>query len=349
MIVKNEETVIERCLKSAEGIFDELIIVDTGSSDNTKTIASRFTNKVFDFIWVDDFSLARNYSFSKATMDYIMWLDADDIILPHNRQKLIELKTALVTANRYDMVALKYDVTKSLQSTRERIFKRSVGHVWLDPIHEYIPLSGNVLYSSIVITHAPKCRDKAHSKRNINIYKDLIKKGAILTPRQQYYYARELKDHRRFSEASKWFNRFLRDGKGWVEDNIAACFNLSICYRQLGKPDQNLKVLNRSFFYDAPRAEICCQIAYHYKNIGDIKAAISWFETALNLPAKNNAGFILKEYAVYIPALELAVCYDKFGEYKKANAYNEVAGKANPKSNEYLQNKAYFEYKLRTI
>ena len=92
MIVKDEENVIERCLKSVKGIFDEIIIVDTGSSDNTKKIVSKYTDKIYDYKWNNDFSEARNYSFSKATCDYIMWLDADDVLLEEDAKKLKQLR-----------------------------------------------------------------------------------------------------------------------------------------------------------------------------------------------------------------------------------------------------------------
>lgn len=67
MIVRNEEKVLARCLESVRGCVDEIIIVDTGSSDGTKEIAARFTDKIYDFEWIDDFSAARNYSFEQAT------------------------------------------------------------------------------------------------------------------------------------------------------------------------------------------------------------------------------------------------------------------------------------------
>ena len=70
MIVKNESEVLARCLDSVRGAVDEIIIVDTGSDDNTREIARRYTDHVYDFEWIDDFSAARNYSFSKASMDY---------------------------------------------------------------------------------------------------------------------------------------------------------------------------------------------------------------------------------------------------------------------------------------
>jgi glycosyltransferase involved in cell wall biosynthesis len=61
---------------------EEIVIMDTGSTDNTKGVALEFTDKVYDFQWIDDFSAARNAAFEKAMMDYILWLDADDILHP---------------------------------------------------------------------------------------------------------------------------------------------------------------------------------------------------------------------------------------------------------------------------
>ena len=80
MIVKNEEAVLSRCLESIKDAVDEIIIVDTGSSDATKEIAKKYTDLVYDFKWINNFSAARNFSFSKASKDYIIWLDADDVI-----------------------------------------------------------------------------------------------------------------------------------------------------------------------------------------------------------------------------------------------------------------------------
>ena len=79
MIVKNEEAVLARCLDSIKNAVDEIIIVDTGSVDKTKLIAREYTENIYDFEWINDFSAARNFAFSKAAMDYQMWLDADDI------------------------------------------------------------------------------------------------------------------------------------------------------------------------------------------------------------------------------------------------------------------------------
>ncbi len=84
MIVKNEERFLGLCLKSVKNLVDEIIIVDTGSTDATKEIAQEFTDKVFDVPWTDDFAAARNESLKHATGDWILVLDADEVLSPED-------------------------------------------------------------------------------------------------------------------------------------------------------------------------------------------------------------------------------------------------------------------------
>ena len=95
MIVKNEQENLPTCLASVEGIFDEIVVVDTGSTDRTKEIAREFGAKVFDFEWIDNFAAARNEALSHATGDYAFWLDADDVVEPEQREKLVALLAGL--------------------------------------------------------------------------------------------------------------------------------------------------------------------------------------------------------------------------------------------------------------
>jgi tetratricopeptide (TPR) repeat protein len=95
MIVKNEEENLEGCLDSVADLVDEIVIVDTGSTDRTKEIAKRFRARVLDFEWVDSFAAARNVGLQWATGDWIFWLDADDRLDRDNRDKLRELFAGL--------------------------------------------------------------------------------------------------------------------------------------------------------------------------------------------------------------------------------------------------------------
>ena len=96
MIVKNEEKILARCLDSLEGLMDEIIIVDTGSTDATRKIAAAYTDQIYDFAWTGDFSEARNFAFSKAGMDYIYSADADEVLDAVNREAFFLLKRTLL-------------------------------------------------------------------------------------------------------------------------------------------------------------------------------------------------------------------------------------------------------------
>jgi glycosyltransferase involved in cell wall biosynthesis len=91
MIAKDEEDNIERALMSVKPIVDEMIVVDTGSTDRTKDIAQGLGAKVYDFAWTDSFADARNFSISKATGDWILILDADEVISPDDHEALRKL------------------------------------------------------------------------------------------------------------------------------------------------------------------------------------------------------------------------------------------------------------------
>lgn len=90
MIVRNEEKNLQKCLESVRGLADEIVIVDTGSTDTTKEIAARFTDTIFDFRWTDDFAAARNEALKHATGDWILILDADEIIAKEEHFKIKE-------------------------------------------------------------------------------------------------------------------------------------------------------------------------------------------------------------------------------------------------------------------
>jgi glycosyltransferase involved in cell wall biosynthesis len=345
MIVKNEEDVLERCLTSVRDIIDEIIIVDTGSTDRTKEVATTFSAKIYEFAWCDDFSAARNYAFSKATKDFILWLDADDVIEELERVKLLELKKEL--SNKIDVVMLKYNVgfdkngEVNFSFYRERILRRAKQFKWVDPIHEYIETSGNVIIKDIAVTHR---KIHANTGRNLRIYEGYIEAKKELSPRSLYYYGKELYENKRYCDAVIQFNKYLLKNEGWVEDKISACFFLSICYELLGDKDNMQNVLFKSFNYDVPRAEICCRIGNYFEEKSCYYQAIFWYELATKLKKPDDfIGFLLHDYNGYYPHIQMCVCYDRLGRYEDAKKHNELAGKYKPNDQAVAYNKEYFE------
>jgi glycosyltransferase involved in cell wall biosynthesis len=346
MIVKNEAPVIGRCLNSVTDLVDEIIIVDTGSTDNTKEIVNNFTNKIFDFEWINNFSAARNYSYSKATNDYILWLDADDVILEEDKLKFKELKQNLDLD--IDMILMKYNVgfdesgNITLSYFRERLTKRTKNLKWIEPVHEYIERGSTYITSDVCITH--KKESPSEKRRNLNIYENTISQGTSLSLRGLYYFGRELLLNDFHESAIKIFNEFLNIGQGWVEENIRACFDLATCYSLINSKKDMLKALLRSFEYDTPRCEICCQIGLYYFNENDFEKSIFWYELATSLkPHKDNLGFILYDSFGYTPCIQLCICYYKLGNIEKSIDYNNKASEYKPNDTAVAYNKSFFD------
>lgn len=346
MIVKDEEMHIARCLDSIADLVDEIIIVDTGSKDRTVEIASGYTSKVYSYPWKDDFSDARNYSFSKASMDYCMWMDADDILEETQKEKFLQLKQTLQPDT--DIVMMKYHTSfdeagrPSFTYFRERWIRNCSKYRWVGAVHEVIPLNGSILYSDLAICH--KKVKAGDPDRNLRIYRKMLKEGVVLDARQQYYYGRELYYHKQYKQAAAVFEQFLLSEDGWIENKIEACSICAKCYFQMGQEQTGLAVLLRSMSYDLPRAELCCEIGKYFLEHGEFHSAVYWYETALNVPKKENAGgFVLPDCYDYVPLLQLCVCYDKMGDRQKAKEYNDRAGACKPYAEAYLYNKQYFD------
>lgn len=345
LIVKNEQSVLENCLSSVNEIADEIIIVDTGSEDDTKLIASRYTDRIYDFTWVDDFSSARNYSFSLATSDYILWLDADDVLLETDRAKLIQLKMELDSST--DAVSMIYHyafdeyghVTMSLR--RNRLVKREKGFRWHGAVHEFLAVEGAIMNSDIVVTHR---RVHRQSARNLSIFESRRERGESFSPRDLYYYGNELLDHELWDKAAKVYEQFLQTEQGWQEDRICALQKLSDIYDRLGKPDKQAACLWKTFDYGEPRAEVCCRLGAYFYRKEAWAQAIFWYRMAvLAKKPPDGWGFSYEAYWTWIPHLQLCVCYYRIGEFAKSYYHNEMAGRFRPEDPHVLYNRKLLE------
>ena len=341
MIVKNEEEVLARCLDSIKEIVDEIIIIDTGSTDKTVEIAKKYTDKIYHFEWINDFSKARNYSFSKATCDYIMWLDADDFFDEEAQTELLRLKKSL--SPEIDVIYLKYNIgfdanaNVTTTSRRERIVKRAKNFQWNEPVHECLTVSGSTLTSDIAVTHGDKIRTQTH--RNLNIY-ELQEE---LTDRGRFYYARELKTHAQYDKAIKNYEQFLNDGRGWLEDNLRACIDLAECYYAINEKKAATKCLFQTFLYDKPRSETCCRIGSHFFSEQNYHLATYWYDLALHPNSQYEGGFFNKDYTDFIPYIQLCMIFFKMGEHDLSYKYHLKSQAIKPNDASVLYNVEYFE------
>lgn len=140
MIVKNEEASIERCLESVHDMVDEIIIVDTGSTDRTVEICKTYTNNIHSFQWNDDFSKARNSSIERAKSQWVLWLDADEEL---DRENIKDLKAVLTDKKEMVLyVPIINYIGESIQEEevykiyQPRLFRNGQGILFHNRIHE---------------------------------------------------------------------------------------------------------------------------------------------------------------------------------------------------------------------
>lgn len=325
MIVKNEERILKRCLDSVKDLMDEIIIVDTGSTDRTKEIACEYTDKIYDFTWIDDFAAARNFSFSKATKDYIYVADADEILDEENQMRFRTLKEMLLPE--IEIVQMMYCNQLAHNTTynfdeelRPKLYKRKRDFVWQDAIHEGVRLEPVIYDSDIRIMHCP---ENNHSGRDFGIFKRIFEKGYPFSKKMHNMYAKELfiagKDED-FLMAKDFFEGSVLDvSRSQDEIREASCV-LAKAARIEGNAAKLLKYASKELV-DSPSAEICYELGEFYYQLEDYNEAIIWFYNA----AFETVSSLNIHYAGDYPRKRLAQCYRKLDIIEQAEYYEALA------------------------
>jgi len=190
MIVKDEEESLPICLESARNVVDEIIIVDTGSTDSTKAVGNRFKAKLIDYRWRDNFAEARNVSLDNASGDWILVLDSDEELVGETQERIrgvIESSVAdgiemIVRSEMPENDVVGFDEIKLLRLFRNRKeFRYSL------PIHEQVrpaieKFGGRISDSSLVILHHGYARKMVQGKmdrgeRNLRILREALLKS----------------------------------------------------------------------------------------------------------------------------------------------------------------------------
>lgn len=349
LIAKNEEKNIRRLLNSVEGCFDEIVLVDTGSFDKTKEIALEYGCKVYDFLWVDSFCKARNFAFSKATCDFIMWMDLDDVL--YQKENFIQWRDVAMEFADCFFVNYHYALDPRTKDEvwpdgkpvcsfiRERVFKRSINPTWQYDLHEGIILRPEWSKDVIITWAVNHLRDtediKADKSRNIKILEGMKDK---LDTRLQFYYGKELYEAGRCSDAVVEFKKALDKPDLEHHDRILA--NQYAAYAAQAVADQlkddaqteknKYYELAKKFAIDGMalnpnRAEFHCIMGDVLIKQGNLVGSIPYFASAkycIN-PKSNGSPY---EGAIYsfvdcygeLPSLQLSKVYLHVGLMKEA-------------------------------
>jgi GT2 family glycosyltransferase/predicted Zn-dependent protease len=301
MIVKNEESNLLRCLMSVKPVVDEMIVVDTGSTDKTKEIAGVFGAKVFDYEWADDFSEARNFSLSKVRGRWILILDADEVISPMDYSPLIRIvKERNTPAAAYSLTTRNYvePVNISGWTANDGKYGEEAGTGWFpgakvrlfpndprirfeNPVHELVEPSLKkagikIKECEVPIHHYGKLRMDKNQKKGEEYFllgkKKLEERGGDFT--SLYELAVQAGELGRYEEAVELWQRCVR----LQPENPKAHFNLGYGLLKLGRYEEALHASARAMqlapnFKEAIFNYSLCEFC-----VGDIHKAISALE-----------------------------------------------------------------------
>ena len=323
MIVKNEERILARCLDSVKDLVDEIIIVDTGSADATKRIAAEYTDKIYDFTWIDDFSAARNFAFSKASKEYIYSADADEVLSEENRQRFRLLKETLLPE--IEIVQMKYGnqlhngtVYNFDEEYRPKLFRRLRNFVWEEPIHEMVRLAPVVYDSDIVITHMP---EQNHAGRDLDNFRKQIAAGRQLSRRLYGMYARELflaGNVQDLQKAENYFRREVSSPDRSMDEITEGCCVAAKAARLRGDTVTFFKHTSKVIAGEGC-SEICCELGHFYEEKQDYEEAAIWYYNA----AYETQPALTLRSAGEEPLQGLIRCYEQLGVPKQAESYRK--------------------------
>ncbi len=249
LIVKNEKDHIRDVLSSLAGV-DEIVVVDTGSIDNTVEIAREFTDKVFtDFPWIDDFAAARNHALSKCTGDWVISIDADEVLETGGLEKIKKIIES-ATSDQLHFSVLMTSKGTNQQHNLPRVIRNDGSVSWVGAAHETLtPIQAN--RTDVVITYGYSTAHQLDPDRMMRILAKVVS-GPSATPRDMYYYAREFYYRRDYVQAKRLFREYILIAT-WIPEKADALLYEARCafYLQLGNEARQIcteaVVLNPDF------------------------------------------------------------------------------------------------------
>lgn len=338
-----EKLELQRCLESCKGdLFDEVCITHAAKDkdEDVEKVAKAYTDNVTFFKWCDDFSAARNFNFSQASGEYILWLDADDIIKPEDYRKLKSLKSEL---RNYDLIMLQYVYAHDDKDRpivvlpRERIVRNCDEIRWHDPIHEYLNMNAEFRMTKKDDIYIHHYRTKPFDpERNLTLLKKAYDSEKV-TPRIRFYYGKELADNGNWIEAVPVLEDYIDRGEGFQDNLAVACIKLSRYYYSQKKVNDAKATAMKGIHFNRGYAENYVLLGDAYWDQGSKETAISYYEEALTKKIGGTGMSQIADYYCFIPAWRLAAVYLSLHDFDKAEKFCFMALKEKPEHKELIQ------------
>ena len=340
IIAKNEEKNIEQCIGSVKDIADEIIVVDTGSTDKTKDIARELGAKVFDFKWVDDFSAARNEALKHATKDWILVLDADETISKKDVAQLRQLLNDAACLGYYFVIRTYTDDSKAagwVSSTGDAYPESSRASGWFSTrlirlfrndsrirftgiIHETIGPSireiGEVKESPFPIHHFGRVNDRNGQKEQLYHRLGDLKLSQDANYHSYAQLGIQAQEAGNYEEAVGLFKQSLALNGAYFK----AWLNLGACYLKLDLINEAEQALVKASSLEPTDYSTHNNLGIVYSQLGKAVLAVDEFLKAIKLNPKGAS--------IY---LNLGLALDSLGDKDKAYSAFKTAIELNPK------------------
>jgi len=334
MITKNEEDFLDTALESAKRVLGdlEIIVADTGSEDKTVEIAKKYGAKVFDFKWCDDFSAARNFSVSKASNDWILYIDADEEVLEVDVDEL-----SAFLSDPYAVGAVtRVELTDNISRHESRLYNRK-HHQMTGTIHEQITPLGKhekkVVNIPILLAHHGYLPEFDRVELKLKRNEKLLLAELELTPGDSYilyqlgksYFCNE----RDLSKACDYFSRALSGNPNrsleYVYDTVE-CYGYALINTGQYKEALDFVVKNTKYYADRPQYRFLS--AHVLQNNGILVEAVEAYQSCIGADIVDfsgitsylsyyNIGVILECIEMVEDAIEM---YKNCGDYEPAVA-----------------------------
>lgn len=313
MIVKNEEESLPRCLKSIRSLVNEIIVVDTGSNDSTMSVARNFGAKLYQYDWDDNFSNARNYSLSHAAGDWILVLDADEVLVCDDAEQfkllLDEKDTEAYLLRIVSLMGAPYGKETS-EDLVVRLFRNRSEYRFSGAIHEQVYPSiinsnraGQVKKSHLTIYHDGYLSETIEKKNKISRNLKVINRALVQTPKDPfllYSLACEYFLSQRYNKAVEAFQQALLSinaGAGYLPDLV---FKLGLCLYKLGKIPEMLHLVNSLDEKSLLSSELLFLSGLIHLEKGDLKEAEQKISACLaKLPVSPAQHLNILDYQIY--------------------------------------------------
>ncbi len=354
MIVKDEEETLEECIKSVKGLVDEIVIVDTGSKDKSKEIALKYTDKVFEFTWCNDFSQARNFSISKASNSWVLVLDADEIIKDFNRKAIEKFcsfsDNTVGRIKRINIYEDQYGTKKYIERVNRLFNKEYFKYEGI--IHEQVVTKEGITYDTenidLCVEHIGYSKEVLKRTNKVRRNIELLKMSIEEKPNDPYLYYQLGKSYfmgKDFDNAYISFEKALP-----ILDNFSYEYAEDLI-ESYGYSLININLFNKALDlykyeqYYSKSPDFLFLLAIIEMNNGNFKKAVETFLKCIEFKEGKIEGI-----TSFLPLYNIGVIFECLGSKDKALKYYEMCGDYVPAVDRIKNNiqitKFYYKEKL---